>query len=328
MRVFVTGATGFVGGNLIRELIDCGFTVRVLSRKESDRRNFQGLSVDVVEGSLSDEATLYKAMQDCQWVFHAAAHYSLNRRDSQAIYSSNLEGTRTLLKAAYKTGVKRIVYTSSVAAIGLADDGKIADEQTTTTVEKLVSHYKKSKFLAEQLAKEAARDGLPVVIVNPSTPIGAHDVKPTPTGSIVLRFLRHQMPFYVHTGLNLVDVRDVCKGHILAAERGRVGERYILGNRNVTLKEMLDILAKITGLQAPKNALPHWIPIAVGYIDELLVSPLLRRSPTVTIDSAKMARHPMYYSSEKAIKELGLPQTPIEEALKSAVDWFKNNCYV
>lgn len=328
MQAFITGATGFVGGNLIRELLNQGIKVRALARKGSDLSNLSGLAIEQVEGGLNDEKLLEKALSGCEWLFHVAAHYSLCLKDSQAIYQANVEGTKNILSAARLAGVKRIVHTSSVAAIGVAAEGQIADEQTTTSLNVLISDYKKSKFLSEELARNAAKGGLPVIIVNPSTPIGPYDVKPTPTGDIVLKFLRRQMPVYVHTGLNLVDVRDVAKGHILAAEKGKIGERYILGNKDVTLKEMLDILAKITNLPAPKRSIPHWIPIAVSYIDELVISRFLGREPTVTINGAKMACHPMYYTSQKAVKELGLPQTPIETALKDAVEWFQNNGYL
>lgn len=328
MQAFVTGGTGFVGGNLIRQLLNSGIKVRALVRPGSDQHNLKDLAIDQVSGDLDNQELLEKAMQGCEWLFHVAAHYSLCLKDSQAIYKANVEGTKKIFAAAHTAKVKRIVYTSSVAAIGLAPEGKIADELTTTTVDKLISDYKKSKFLAEQLAFAAAKDGLPVIIVNPSTPIGPYDVKPTPTGDIVLKFLRRQMPVYVHTGLNLVDVRDVAQGHILAAEKGRIGERYILGNKNVTLKEILDILEKITNLPAPKHSIPHFIPMLVSYFDELLLSKLLNREPTVTINGAKMACHPMYYHSEKAVCELGLPQSPIETALQDAVTWFKTNGYL
>lgn len=328
MLAFVTGGTGFVGGNLVRELTQKGCKVRALARRGSDLRNLEGLELELIEGGLEDETLLAKAMEGCEWVFHVAAHYSLTLRDGPSIYRANVDGTRHILRAARSARVKRLVHTSSVAAIGLASDKTIADEQTETRVERLVSDYKKSKYLSEELAREAARDGLPVVIVNPSTPIGPYDRKPTPTGDIVLRFLRREMPVYVHTGLNLVHVSDVVQGHILAAERGRVGERYILGNRNLTLKEMLDMLSSITGLPAPRRAIPHWIPVLVGYIDELLLSRITGRPPTVTINSALMARHAMYYSAEKARRELGLPQTPIEQALKESVDWFVSHGYV
>ncbi|MBL8197044.1 MAG: NAD-dependent epimerase/dehydratase family protein [Blastocatellia bacterium] len=328
MQAFVTGGTGFVGGNLIRQLLNSGIKVRALVRSSSDQRNLKDLAIDQVSGDLDNQELLEKAMQGCEWLFHVAAHYSLCLKDSQAIYKANVNGTKKILAAAHTAKIKRIVYTSSVAAIGLAPEGQIADESTTTTVDKLISDYKKSKFLAEQLAFAAAKDGIPVIIVNPSTPIGPYDVKPTPTGDIVLKFLRRQMPVYVHTGLNLVDVRDVAQGHILAAEKGRIGERYILGNKNVTLKEILDILEKITGLPAPKRSIPHFIPLLVSYFDELLISKLLGREPTVTINGAKMACHPMYYHSEKAVRELGLPQSSIETALQDAVTWFKMNGYL
>ncbi|MBK7994279.1 MAG: NAD-dependent epimerase/dehydratase family protein [Blastocatellia bacterium] len=328
MQAFVTGGTGFVGGNLIRQLLNSGIKVRALVRSSSDQRNLKDLAIDQVSGDLDNQELLEKAMQGCEWLFHVAAHYSLCLKDSQAIYKANVNGTKKILAAAHTAKIKRIVYTSSVAAIGLAPEGQIADESTTTTVDKLISDYKKSKFLAEQLAFAAAKDGIPVIIVNPSTPIGPYDVKPTPTGDIVLKFLRRQMPVYVHTGLNLVDVRDVAQGHILAAEKGRIGERYILGNKNVTLKEILDILEKITGLPAPKRSIPHFIPMLVSYFDELIISKLLGREPTVTINGAKMACHPMYYHSEKAVRELGLPQSSIETALQDAVTWFKMNGYL
>jgi dihydroflavonol-4-reductase len=328
VRAFVTGGTGFIGGNLIRLLLSDGIEVRALVRPGSDRRNLEGLPLDIVEGTLEDEPLLGRALEDCRWLFHAAAHYSLCRRDRDAIYLANVEGSKKIFRAARAASVERIVYTSSVAAIGLAPgEAAIADESNSTTVDELVSDYKRSKYLAEQAAFEAAGDGLPVVIVNPSTPIGPFDVKPTPTGEIILKFLRRQMPFYVHTGLNIIDVRDVARGHILAAERGRVGERYILGHRNVTLKQLLDMLSNVTGLASPRHSLPHWLPVAVGYIDELLLSPLLARSPAVTVNGAKMARHAMYYTSEKAVTEIGLPQSPIEDALRLAVDWFRQNRY-
>ncbi len=328
MKVFVTGGTGFVGASVVRELLAGGAEVRALARRNSDRRNLEGLKVEVVEGDLDDVALLTRAMADCEWGFHVAAHYSLLRRDREAIYRANVEGTRHVLQAARAAGIKRLVHTSSVAAIGVPPEGEVADETFQTSVGELVSDYKKSKFLAEQLAREAAREGLPVVIVNPSTPIGPYDVKPTPTGDIVLRFLQRRMPAYVDTGMNLIHVRDVAIGHIRAAEKGRVGERYILGHRNMTLKEILDTLAAITGLPAPTRRLPHWLPIVVGAVDELFLSRLTGKPPTVAFDSARMAAHPMYYAATRAVTYLGLPQTPIETALQEAVTWFRDHGYV
>jgi dihydroflavonol-4-reductase len=328
MKVFVTGGTGFVGASVLRELLAGGAEVRALARRNSDRRNLEGLNVEVVEGDLDDVARLTRAMADCEWAFHVAAHYSLLRRDRDAIYRANVEGTRHILQAARAAGIKRLVHTSSVAAIGVPPEGEVADETFQTTVRELVSDYKKSKFLAEQLARDAAREGLPVVIVNPSTPIGPYDVKPTPTGDIVLRFLQRRMPAYVDTGMNLIHVRDVAIGHIRAAEKGRVGERYILGHRNMTLKEILDTLAAITGLPAPTRRLPHWLPVVVGAVDEFFLSRLTGKPPTVAFDSARMAAHPMYYDATRAVTYLGLPQTPIETALQEAVTWFRDHGYV
>ncbi|MGQ9897968.1 MAG: hopanoid-associated sugar epimerase [Acidobacteriota bacterium] len=328
MKVFVTGGTGFVGASVLRELLAGGAEVRALVRVNSDRRNLEGLKIDVVEGDLDNVALLTRALSDCEWLFHVAAHYSLLRRDREAIYRTNVEGTRHILQAARAAGVKRVVHTSSVAAIGVPPDGAIADETFQTTVEELVSDYKKSKFLSEQLAHQAAREGVPVVVVNPSTPIGPYDVKPTPTGDIVLRFLQRRMPAYVNTGMNLIHVRDVAIGHVRAAEKGRVGERYILGHRNMTLKEILDTLATITGLPAPTRCLPHWLPIVVGAVDELFLSRLTGKTPTVTFDSARMAAHPMYYDATRAVTYLSLPQTPIETALREAVAWFQDHGYV
>ncbi|MCS7079422.1 MAG: NAD-dependent epimerase/dehydratase family protein [Chloracidobacterium sp.] len=328
MKVFLTGGTGFVGANVLRELLSGGAAVRVLARPNSDRRNLEGLAFELVEGSLDDPSRLTRAMDGCEWVFHIAAHYSLLRRDRAAIYRTNVEGTRHILQAARAAGVKRIVHTSSVAAIGVPPEGQVADETFQTTVEELVGDYKKSKFLAEQLARDAAREGLPVVIVNPSTPIGPYDIKPTPTGDIVLRFLQRRMPAYVDTGMNLIHVRDVAVGHIRAVEKGRVGERYILGHRNMTLKEILDMLAAITGLPAPTRRLPHWLPIVVGAVDEFFLSRLTGKPPTVAFDSARMAARPMYYDATRAVTYLGLPQTPIETALREAVNWFREHGYV
>ncbi len=327
MQVFLTGGTGFVGASVLRELLAAGAAVRALARPNSDRRNLEGLSFELVEGDLDDPALLTRAMEGCEWVFHVAARYSLLRRDRAAIYRANVEGTRHVLQAARAAGVKRIVHTSSVAAIGVPPKGAVADEAFQTTADELVSDYKKSKFLAEQLARAAAREGLPVVIVNPSTPIGPYDVKPTPTGDIVLRFLQRRMPAYVDTGMNLIHVRDVAVGHIRAAEKGRVGERYILGHRNMTLKEILDLLAAITGLPAPTRRLPRWLPIVVGAVDEFVLSRLTGRPPTVAFDAARMAAHPMYYDAARAVTYLGLPQTPIETALQEAVTWFREQGY-
>src|SRR5499427_6015961 len=327
MRVFVTGGTGFVGANVIRALLSSGHEVRALIRTGSNLQNLENLPIDRGEGDLSNKTILRDAMRGCDALAHVAAHYSLWRADADSLYRANVEGTRNVLEAAADTGVGRVVYTSSVAALGVPAPGQIADESLQTTVDELVSEYKKSKFLAEQEALRRAAAGQHIVVVNPSTPIGPYDLKPTPTGEIVLRFLNRQMPAYVDTGLNLIDVEDVAQGHILALERGRPGERYILGNKNVTLKEMLDMLAAITGQKAPSVRVPHFIPLAAAYIDEGILSRLGKR-PSVSIYSVKMSRKAMYYDSSKAVRELGLPQSPVEGALEKAVRWFRENGYV
>ncbi len=327
MRAFVTGATGFIGGNLARALLDDGHRVRALVRPASDRRNISGLPIETVEGDLGDHRTLAEQIAGCDVIFHVAAHYSLWMKDRDSIYRSNVDGTKSLLSAARAAAVKRFVHTSSVAAIGVPAPGALGAEETQTTIEELVSDYKKSKFLAEQAARQAAREGLDVVIVNPSTPVGPHDVKPTPTGEIILRFLQGRMPAYVHTGLNLIDVEDVARGHILAWAKGRTGERYILGNRNLSLKEMLEMLAAITGKRAPQVAIPHFIPLAAALIDEMVLA-RLGKTPQVSFYSVRMSQKTMYYDSSKAVRELGLPQTPVEKALEKAVLWFESNGYV
>lgn len=326
MRVFVTGATGFVGANLVRLLLKQGYQVRVLVRPQSVRDNLQGLEVEIITGDLQDSA-IAKSMRGCQALFHVAAHYSLWRTEQQQLYRSNVLGTRNILKAARDAGVERTVYTSSVAAIGVPSSGAIATEAYQSPIEKLIGAYKQSKYLAEQEAYHAIESGQDIVIVNPSTPIGPWDVKPTPTGDMILRFLRRQMPFYLNTGLNLIHVQDVAQGHILALDKGKTGERYILGNRNMTLQEILAHLARMTGLPEPSGHLPAWIPLTVAWVDECLLGPL-GKTPSVPLAGVKMARQKMFYDASKAVQELGLPQTDIDLALQEAVDWFVSHDYV
>ncbi len=328
MKAFITGATGFIGGNLVRALLADGQQVRALVRPNSDRRNLDGLPIELVTGNLDNPAQLAEQITGCKVVFHVAAHYSLWTKDCAAIYRANVEGTKNILAAAQQAQIKRFVHTSSVAAIGVPPAGASATEETQTTVAALVSDYKKSKFLAEQAALNAAKGGLDVVIVNPSTPIGAYDLKPTPTGEIVLRFLQDRMPVYVHTGLNLIDVEDVARGHILAWQKGQTGERYILGHRNLTLQKMLQMLAAITGKAAPRFAVPHAIPLAVAFVDEMLLARYFGKTPQVSYYSVQMSRHAMYYDSSKAVRDLGLPQSSIESAIEKAVRWFQANGYV
>lgn len=328
MRAFVTGGTGFIGANLVRALLADGHQVRALVRPASDRRNLEGLGVEEVTGDLEDPEKLAEQIMGRDVVFHVAAHYSLWARDREAIYRANVAGTENLLAAARRARVSRFVHTSSVAAVGVPPPGSLATEETTTTLDALVSDYKKSKFLAEQAARRAARDGLDVVIVNPSTPVGPYDLKPTPTGEIILRFLQGRMPAYVATGLNLVDVADVARGHILAWQRGRAGERYILGHRNLMFKELLEMLAALTGRPAPRLRVPHALPLAVAFVDELILARYFGKKPQVSFASVQMSRRPMYYDAAKAVRELGLPQSPVEDALGRAVRWFTDHGYV
>jgi hopanoid-associated sugar epimerase len=326
MRVFVTGGTGFVGSHVVRSLLEAGYKVTALVRPSSNLGNLRGLEIDIVKGDLND-SNIWENMQGCNYLFHVAAHYSLWQKDREWLYLNNVEGTRNLLAAAKKAGIERTVYTSSVAAIGVGKSGQVVDETHQSPVEKLVGDYKKSKFLAEQVAKEAAKQGQDIVIVNPSSPIGPLDIKPTPTGDIMLRFLRRQMPAYVDTGLNFIDVRDVAKGHLLALEKGKSGDRYILGNQNLSLKQLLEILSEITGLPTPQISLPAFVPLTVAWVEEKILAPI-GKTPTVPIDGVRMAQQPMYYDASKAIRELSLPQSSLKVALKDAVDWFVSNGYV
>jgi dihydroflavonol-4-reductase len=326
MRAFVTGGTGFIGSHVVRSLLQSAYQVTALVRPNSNLDNLQGLDIDIVQGDLNDPH-ICKQMQGSQYLFHVAAHYSLWQKDRELLYLNNVEGTRNILAAAQKAGIERTVYTSSVAAIGVGKSGEIVDETYQSPREKLVGDYKKSKFLAEQVAIEFAKKGQDIVIVNPSSPIGPLDIKPTPTGDIILRFLRRQMPAYVDTGLNFIDVRDVAAGHLLALEKGKGGDRYILGNQNLSLKQLLEQLSQITNLPAPQTSIPAWIPLTVAWVDEKILAPL-GKTPTVPIDGVRMAQQPMYYDASKAIRELGLPQSPLNIALKDAVDWFVSNGYV
>lgn len=327
MKAFVTGGSGFVGCHVVRALLERGAAVRCLVRSTSPRTNLEGLAVELVEGDLRDRGGLERAIRGCEVVYHVAADYRLYVRRPAEMYASNVEGTRHVLAAAAEAGASKVVYTSTVGALGLHRDGSAADETTPVTLEKMVGHYKRSKFLAERVAEEWVAKGLPVVIVNPSTPVGERDVKPTDTGRIIVDFLNRKIPAYVDTGLNLIDVRDCALGHLAAAEKGRVGEKYILGCRNLELREILEKLADITGLPAPRRKLPHWLPIAVGAIDTTLAR-LVGYQPRVPLEAVLLARYKMFFDPAKAVRELGLPQTPVEQALRRAVEWFRANGYV
>ncbi|HLN57285.1 MAG TPA: hopanoid-associated sugar epimerase [Thermoanaerobaculia bacterium] len=324
---FVTGGTGFVGAHVVRALLRRGRTVRCLVRSSSRLSNLEELPVEVVAGDVTDPASLTRAMAGARTVYHCAADYRLSARRPREIYAVNVEGTRNVLAAASEVGAERVVYTSSVGALGLTRDGRPGDEETPVEPRSLIGHYKKSKHQAERVAQEWAARGLPVVIVNPSTPVGELDIKPTPTGQMIVDFLNRRLPAYVDTGLNIVDVRDVAEGHVLAAEKGRVGERYILGNRDMTLKEILDTLSTVTGIPSPAIRLPHWIPLAAAAADTVAAR-LTGRPPRVPLEGVRMSRHRMFFDAGKAIRELGLPQTPVEEALARAVAYFRENGYV
>jgi dihydroflavonol-4-reductase len=327
MLAFVTGATGFVGSHVARVLAEQGADLRLLVRSGSDPKNIEGLKADRVVGDLCDPASLEKAMAGCDVVFHVAADYRLWVRDPERMYRANVEGTRAILKAALQNGVRRVVYTSSVATMGFSSNGHVADENSPVSLENMIGPYKRSKFLAEEVAIEAGHSGMDVVVVNPSTPVGERDIKPTPTGRIILDFLKKKFPAYVDTGLNLVDVTECAHGHVAALEKGRSGERYILGGENLTLKQILDELAAITGLPSPKVRVPYVVALATGVVDEILTGRILKREPRATIDAVRMGRKKMFVSSNKAARELGWKIVPVDNALRCAVEWFRANGY-
>jgi len=325
MKTLVTGTTGFLGSAVARELIRSGRGVRVLVRKGADLRNIEGLDAEVVYGDLRDSESLNAALQDCDALYHIAAFYSLWHRDRKLMYDINVGGTRNILEAARRADLRRVVYTSTVGCIGLNDNGTPGNEMTPFNTATLSNDYKRSKYEAEQVALEYARGGLPVVIVNPSAPVGPRDIKPTPTGKIVQDFLNGHMPAYLDTGLNLIDVRDCARGHVLAEERGKVGERYILGNRNMSLKEILDTLASLTGLRAPSIQMPYWAAYSAGWVCEAVSNFITHKPPAVPLGGVKMAKYHMYFDPGKAVRELGLPQNPVEQALGDAVHWMREH---
>jgi dihydroflavonol-4-reductase len=323
----VTGATGFVGAAVARALLAEGWQVRVLVRSGSDRRNIATLAAEQVVGDLTDSASLETAVAGCEAAFHVAADYRLWAPQPQELYRSNVDGTGNLLEAARAAGVRRIVYTSSVATVGLPALGGPGTEDAPVSLADMIGHYKRSKFLAEERAREAAAQGVPVVIVNPSTPIGPGDVKPTPTGQIVLDAARGRTPAYVDTGLNIVHVDDVAAGHLLAFHRGRVGERYILGGEDMTLRDILTTVAQLVGRRPPRIRLPHAAVLPVAYVSELYAR-LTGRSTRVTVEGVRMARKRMFFSSDKAVRELGYHWRPPSKAFADAVRWFREQGYL
>jgi len=327
MLVFLTGATGFVGSHVARSLAAQGADLRLLVRPASDLRNIQELQAERVIGDLRDTASLKKAVAGCDVIFHVPADYRLWVRDPEQMYRSNVEGTRAILEAARENKVRRVVYTSSVATMGFQSNGHLADEDSPVSLANMIGPYKRSKFMAEEIAVEAGRSGMDVVVVNPTTPVGERDIKPTPTGRIVVDFLKKKFPAYVDTGLNLVDVAECARGHVAALEKGKSGERYILGGENLTLKQILDKLAVITGLPSPSIKVPHVVALATGVVDQVFTGYIRNREPRATIDAVRMGRKKMFVSSSKAERHLGWKIVPVDGALRLAVEWFQANGY-
>lgn len=327
MKTLVTGATGFLGSHLARQLAGRGEDLRILMRPSSDPRAVAGLPAEHCIGDLRDAASIDRAMAGVDRVFHVAADYRLWARNPREIYESNVFGTRILLEAARRANIRKFVYTSTVATIAVPGNGELPDESAQASPAEMIGHYKRSKFEAERLAVAAAEAGLPLVIVNPTTPVGPGDWKPTPTGKIICDFLNGRMPGYVDTGLNFVPVEDCATGHLLAAERGRPGERYILGGENLTLKGMLDVLARISGRTAPRWKVPRALAYATGYADAM-VSRLTGREPQIPLEGVRMSRHTMFVNCGKAARELGMVAGSVEAALERAVRWYEENGYV
>jgi dihydroflavonol-4-reductase len=329
MKTLITGATGFVGSAVLRQLIKAGRSVRALIRPNSDPRNLAGLPLEIMIGDLKDRSSLDRTLAGCSILFHVAADYRLWVPNPQSIYETNVTGTRNIMLAAAQAGVTRIVYTSSVATLGLTPDGSPADENTPVSLADMIGHYKRSKFLAEAEVKRMAEEqGLPVVIVNPSTPVGPRDIKPTPTGRMIIDAASGHMPAYVDTGLNLVHVDDVAIGHLLALERGKIGERYVLGAVNLTLKEIFSELAAITGRRPPRIHLPHNLVLPIAYLSEAWARMTGGKEPRVTLVGVQLAKKRMFFSAEKARLALGFHPRPIKEALQDAVDWFGQHGYL
>ena len=322
MKALVTGATGFVGAAIAKTLLASGWQVRVLARAGSDRGNLRQLAAEVVEGDLNDLRSLERALEGCTALFHAAADYRLGARDPKPLYLTNVEGTRNILNAARTAGVQRTVYTSSVATIGIPTDGAPGEERSPVALSDMIGHYKRSKYLAEEVARDAARMGMSVVIVNPSTPVGPGDIKPTPTGQLVLDAASGRMPAYVDTGLNIVHVDDVAAGHLLAFERGKTGERYILGGEDMTLRTILEQISRLVGRKPPRIRLPYGVVLPIAYAAEAFAK-VSGRSGRVTIEGVRMSRKRMFFSSAKAAAELGYRWRPPLEAFEDAVRWYR-----
>ncbi len=317
----MTGASGFIGFHIANELLKRGWDVRCLMRQHKDPQNLTKLGTEIISGDLRDKDSLNKAMQGIDVLFHTAALYSFWIKNIQEMYDSNVLGTQNIFEIAYKNNVQKIIYTSTVGTIGIPHDGTPGNENTPLDPNGFKGHYKVSKYQAEQIALKMSKQGIPIVIVNPTAPMGPNDIKPTPTGKMILDFLQRKMPGYTDTGLNVVDVRDVAIGHILAFEKGKIGERYILGNQNLTLKEILLILSQITGLKSPKIKIPFFILPPLAQINAWWAK-LTHTQPRIEPEAIELARKFMFFDSSKAIRELGLPQRPVLETLQDATKWF------
>lgn len=327
MRIFLTGATGFVGSHVADALHAAGAELRLLTRKTSRTEHLGSLNAELIVGDLREPKGFRTALSGCDALIHVAADYRLWVRDPQVMYAANVQGTRSLLQMARELNVRRVVYTSSVATMGFRTDGTVVDELSPVSLGAMVGHYKRSKFLAEQEAIQAARDGQHVIVLNPTTPIGANDAKPTPTGRIVVDFLNRKFPAYVDTGLNLVDVQAVAAMHVVALDRGTPGERYILGGENLTLKQILDRMASMTGLPAPTMQVPHSVAMTFAFFDEWVTGRIRGREPRATVEAVRMGKKKMFASSAKAERELDYRVQPVEAALRAAIDWFRANGY-
>jgi dihydroflavonol-4-reductase len=326
MTTLVTGAAGFLGSHVARQLVARGENVRVLMRPSSNNRAISDLSLEYVTGDLRDAASLDRAMEGTKRVFHVAADYRLWAKNPQDIYDSNVGGTKNLLAAAKKTGIEQLIYTSTVATIAV-DRPQLPNESTDSKLEEMIGHYKRSKWMAEQEVLRSAKEGMPVVVAMPTTPVGPWDWKPTPTGKIILDFLNGKMPGYVETGLNFVGVEECAAGHLLVSERGKIGERYLLGAENLTLKGLLDVLARITGLRAPAMKIPHGVALGVAYMESAF-SRLIGKEPQIPVEGVRIAQHKMFVDCSRAQRELGFQPGPVVAALERAVRWYQANGYV
>ncbi len=327
MNVLVTGASGFIGFHVAKLLHEKGFHVKALVRDESGASVVSNLGVELVKGDIRDSEGLSRALRGCHHLYHLAADYRLWVPDPDTMYDINVQGTRNILHAALMHSVEKVVYTSTVGVLGASRNGKLSSEDDSADIREMVGHYKITKFIAEREVDGFIKKGLPVVIVNPSTPIGPMDRKPTPTGKIIVDFLNGRIPAYIDTGLNFVDVEDVALGHVLAAQHGKIGQRYILGNRNMTIREFFESLANVTGRKAPKVRLPYMPVLMAAHVNEAMSTWLTGRQPMIPVAGVKMARKYMYFDCSKAVRELQLTQNPIEGAIEKAIKWFEDNGY-